>query len=256
MLKPDLLIGRRFAEAQKPPGRILLCAVTGSHHYGFPSPDSDLDLKGIHLAPTEALLGLDDLEETHDRLEPFEGVECDLTSHEARKALKLLLGGNGNLLERILSPFQIYETADLTELQALARKSLSRRFHKHYRGYFLGMRAEHERSEYPRAKTLLYSYRVALTGAHLLGTGELIADLNLTAPEYGFHEVTELIALKQEQGEKAIVPTEQDIALRCRWQELASLLEEALEHSRLPEEAPNRAEIAAWLLDKRLECLR
>ncbi len=64
MLTPDLEIGRRFVDGNKPPGQMLLCAVTGSHHYGFPSPDSDLDLKGIHLSPIESLLGLEDPVET------------------------------------------------------------------------------------------------------------------------------------------------------------------------------------------------
>ena len=48
--QPDLALARRFVEAHPPPGRVLLCTITGSHNYGFPSPDSDLDIKGIHLA--------------------------------------------------------------------------------------------------------------------------------------------------------------------------------------------------------------
>lgn len=31
--------------------RHLVVALSGAHAYGFPSPDSDLDLKAIHLAP-------------------------------------------------------------------------------------------------------------------------------------------------------------------------------------------------------------
>ena len=58
MSTPDLELDRRFLKKNPPPGRVLCCAVTGSHHYGFSSPDSDLDLKGIHLCPTEVLLGL------------------------------------------------------------------------------------------------------------------------------------------------------------------------------------------------------
>ncbi len=255
MLTPDLDIGRRFVEANKPPGRMLLCAVTGSHHYGFPSPDSDLDLKGIHLAPTADLLGLDDPVETRDRLEIFEDVECDYTSHEAKKALKLLLTGNGNMLERILSPFQLYETDDLEELRQLARGAMSKRFFNHYRGYFKGMCAEHERSEEPRVKTLLYSYRVSLTGAHLLRTGDLQADLNITAPEYGFEEIRELITFKREQGEKSALPASADERFKNRWPALERLLEESVATSRLPDEPDNRNEISECLKAKRLENL-
>jgi hypothetical protein len=33
--------------------------LSGAHAYGFPSPDSDLDLKAIHVAKTADLLGFD-----------------------------------------------------------------------------------------------------------------------------------------------------------------------------------------------------
>jgi predicted nucleotidyltransferase len=252
MLTPDLDIGRRFVDANKPPGRMLLCAVTGSHHYGFPSPDSDLDLKAIHLAPTADFLGLDDPVETRDRLAVFEGAECDFTSHEAKKALKLLLAGNGNMLERILSPFQLYETAEAADLRRLARRSISKRFYNHYRGYFKGMCAEHDRGGRPQAKTLLYSYRVALTGAHLLRTGELEANLGITADKYGYEDVTELIRFKRDQGEKSALPDDLNESFRLRWPGLERLLDEALATSALPDEPPNREDIARWLKQTRM----
>ena len=37
--------------------RHVVISLSGAHAYGFPSPDSDLDLKCVHLAPTESLLG-------------------------------------------------------------------------------------------------------------------------------------------------------------------------------------------------------
>ncbi|MEO8876424.1 MAG: nucleotidyltransferase domain-containing protein, partial [Polyangiaceae bacterium] len=41
--------------------------LSGAHAYGFPSPDSDLDLKAIHVAKTEDLLGFDVPVPTFDR---------------------------------------------------------------------------------------------------------------------------------------------------------------------------------------------
>jgi len=72
MLIPDLELGRRFLAANPPPGEVLSCGATGAHLYGFPSPDSDLDLKGIHLASTESVLGLRRMPEAFDRLEVAE----------------------------------------------------------------------------------------------------------------------------------------------------------------------------------------
>jgi predicted nucleotidyltransferase len=251
VLEPDLERGRRFIAASSPPGRILLCGVTGSHFYGFPSPDSDLDLKGIHLAPTASMLGLEPPDETFDRLEVFDELECDYTSHEARKALSLLLRGNGNMLERVLSPFQLYETPELTALQSLARGAISKRFAEHYRGFFKGMCREHERADEPHAKTLLYAYRVALTGIHLLHTGELIGDVAITAPLYGCDSVAELAQLKRSGGEHLTVSAAEDARHRSRWVELENMLGAALAESQLPEEPPNTQQCEAWLVAAR-----
>lgn len=247
MYEPAIDVGRRYVLANQPTGRIILCAVTGSHHYGFASADSDLDLKGIHLAPTGQWLGLEDPVETCDSLRVFEGVECDLTLHEARKALRLLLGGNGNMLERILSPYQLFETPEAAELRALLPGCLSRRFHHHYAGYFRGQMREHEKAAHPQAKTMLYTFRVALTGAHLLRTGELVVDLNRNCRESGFDEVSELVELKRAGGEHAVMPPDLDAALRRRWPDLEQRLADAHRESPLPLEPPGQAALSDWL---------
>ncbi|HEY8374964.1 MAG TPA: nucleotidyltransferase domain-containing protein, partial [Nannocystis sp.] len=190
---PDLELGRRFLLTCAVPGDVLQCGVTGSHAYGFSSPDSDLDLKGVFIAPTRALLGLRRPNDAVERLTTFEGLECDLSLIEVGRALALLLAGNGNMLERLLTPFQLYTSPEVEELQALARGAISRRFIRHYQGFFRGTCREHERSQPPRAKGLLYAYRVALTGVHLLRTGELETDLRRLAPMCGYEDALALI---------------------------------------------------------------
>jgi predicted nucleotidyltransferase len=248
---PNLDHGRRFIADNAPEGRVILCGVTGSHFYGFPSPDSDLDLKGIHVAPTESVLGLDQPPETFDRLEVFEGLECDYTSHEARKALSLLLRGNGNMLERILSPFQLYETPELMQLQFLARGAISKCFASHYKGFFKGMCREHGLADDPRAKTLLYAYRVALTGIHLMRTGELVGDVSVTAPLYGFESVTDLAAVKRAGAEHVSLSPAEDEQHRGRLVELEAALAAACDQSRLPEHPVNAAACEQWLITLR-----
>lgn len=248
VLEPNLEHGQRFIAQNSPGGRVLQCGVTGSHFYGFPSPDSDLDLKGIHVAPTESVLGLQQPPETFDRLEVFDGLECDYTSHEVRKALSLLLRGNGNMLERILSPIQLYDTPELAELQRLARGAISKRFSTHYKGFFKGMCREHGLAEEPRAKTLLYAYRVALTGMHLMRSGELVGDVAITAPLYGFDSVGELAALKQAGTEYIALSAEEDAQHRTGLSELEAKLAAACDESRLPEQPPNADECKAWLI--------
>jgi hypothetical protein len=55
--------------------RHLVVALSGAHAYGFPSPDSDHDLKAIHIAPTATLLGLAEVPTASERAEVIEGVE-------------------------------------------------------------------------------------------------------------------------------------------------------------------------------------
>jgi predicted nucleotidyltransferase len=246
--------GRRFIAQCPVPGEVLQCGVTGSHDYGFSSPDSDLDLKGLFLAPTRRLLGLHRPGDSFDRLTDFAGTECDLTLTEAGKGLQLLVAGNGNLLERLLSKFQLYPGPELLALQELARGAVSRRFARHYQGFFRGMCREHERAERPRAKSLLYAYRVALTGIHLLRTGELIADLRELAPRLGYPDALALVKVKVEGAEKGAVDPEIDARHRAAWPALEADLQAALERSPLPEEAANEAACEAWLVD--LRCAR
>ena len=106
----DLELARRFL-AQKGAASPLVVGVTGAHAYGFPSADSDLDLKGVHEASATALMGLEQPPQTVEVVELFEGREIDYTSHEILgHSLRLLARGNGNLLERILSPLQCVAT--------------------------------------------------------------------------------------------------------------------------------------------------
>jgi predicted nucleotidyltransferase len=244
-------IATRFLDGSPPDGTVVLCAITGSHIYGFSSPDSDIDIKGIHLAPTEVVLGLRPPPLAHDRLTIFEGVECDLTTHEAGAALALMLKGNGNMLERIFSPIQLVRSPAADELRELARGALSRRCIGHYLGFFKGMQRESLRQEAPRAKTLLYSYRVALTGIHLLLTGTVVSDLPTLAREHGYPEVDELVSVKREGTEKGVLPSGDAERFRAAWPRLEAGLEEAHSRSPLPSEAPNVEAVNDWLVAQR-----
>lgn len=255
IIEPDLDLGKRFLDRNPPPGTVIYCAVSGAHLYGFASRDSDIDLKGVHAVPVERLLGLAQRLEAHNRLEVFEGVECDLTTLELAKALSLVLQGNGNTVEQIFSPYQLAPCQALDELRELTRGALSRRFYRHYNGFFRGMRREHENSSVPQAKTLLYSFRVALTGVHLLATGEVVAHLPALADRYGFQSVLDVVELKRTEGERAALPPSLDAALRSCWPAVQERLDGALERSPLPDEPPNEAAIERWLVQLRMSHL-
>src|SRR5438477_12585275 len=94
-------IARRVLDEEAARREHVVVYLSGAHAYGFPSPDSDLDLKAIHVARTEDLLGFEVPSPTVDRAEILDGVEIDYTSNELAHALSGILAGNGNFLERV-----------------------------------------------------------------------------------------------------------------------------------------------------------
>lgn len=96
-------------------------------------------------------------------------------------------------------------------------------------------------------KKVLYVLRTALTGTHLLLTGEIVTDLRVLVDEHGFGEARELLEIKR-TGERAALP--KDLAERwlVRAARVFELLESARARSILPEEPSNREAMDAWLV--------
>jgi predicted nucleotidyltransferase len=166
---------------------LLFATVSGAHLYGFPSRDSDVDLRGAHLLPPQALVGLREPEETRSRMWDKDGIELDLVTHDLRKFARLMLRRNGYVLEQLLSPLVVHTTAVHAELVALAPDVLTRHHAHHYRGFAGTQWRLYEKTR--ELKPLLYTFRVLLTGIHLMRTGRVEAHLPtlldaVAAPSY------------------------------------------------------------------------
>ena len=230
--------------------------VSGAHLYGFPSPDSDVDLRGAHLLPLRAVVGLDLPDQTVERKLDLDGVEVELVSHDLGKYLRLLVKNNGYVLEQIFSPLIVSGQGFLDELRPLAGHCITRHHYHHYRGFLATQRKLLEKQEPKIVKTLLYAYRVLLTGIHLLRTGEVEASLLRLAQEYQRPFLSELIAQKQE---------EKGPARGLDWKfhnaqlhELEELLDKAFQESTLPEERDRRAVnefLVGWRIDVGARCV-
>ncbi|MGV9339468.1 nucleotidyltransferase domain-containing protein [Streptomyces sp. NPDC003688] len=180
------------------PHPLLFATVSGAHLYGFPSRDSDVDLRGVHLLPAADLVGLREPEETRSRDWVRDGVEMDLVTHDLRKFVRLMLRRNGYVLEQLLSPLVVHTTDAHRELAALAPGVLTSHHAHHYRGFAGTQWRLFEKTG--ELKPLLYTFRVLLTGVHLMRSGEVEAHLptllgELEAPGY----LPELIAAKAER---------------------------------------------------------
>ena len=81
---------------------------------GFPSADSDYDVRFIYLHPRDWYLSID-LEQKRDVVECFIGGQLDINGWDLRKALQLLRKGNPPLMEWLGSPIVYWEEFTVAE---------------------------------------------------------------------------------------------------------------------------------------------
>lgn len=226
----DLDLSPVIAEQPDP---VLFATVSGAHLYGFPSRDSDVDLRGVHLLPAADLVGLREPDETRSRMWVRDGVEMDLVTHDLRKFVRLMLRRNGYVLEQLLSPLVVHTTDTHRELAALAPAVLTSHHAHHYRGFARTQWRLFERTG--ELKPLLYTLRVLLTGIHLMRSGEVQPHLPTLSEEVDAapDRLPELIAAKaeREHGEAPV-----DLArVRADVERLHGVLDEAQAASVLPD---------------------
>jgi uncharacterized protein len=191
----DLRALGNLIDAELP--RALFITVSGAHLYGFESVDSDIDLRGAFAAPIDDVLGLFRVNETRERELDLSGIEVELVAHEAAKYLRLMSRHNGYILEQVFSPLIVRGQSFLERLRPMARLFITRRCYQHYRGFLQSQLKLLARQETKKAKSLLYAYRVVLTGIHLLRTGEVEASLPRLNEDFGLSFIGELIDRKR-----------------------------------------------------------
>lgn len=225
---------RRELEAHPYP--VLFATVSGAHLYGFPSPDSDYDLRGVHILPLEEIFGLKQGPETVEHSGIREGVEMDVVTQEAKKFIRLMLKRNGYVLEQLYSPLVLKTSSAHEELMELGKNCVTRHHVHHYQGFAENQWRLFRKEELPRVKPLLYVFRVLLTGIHLMRTGEVEANLVLLNQEFHLDFLDELIKLKLEGPEKGRI---EHAHIEFYEKSFLSLLEQLKlesERSRLPDE--------------------
>jgi len=226
---------RLRAIAARQPYPLLFASISGAHLYGFPSPDSDYDLRGVHLLPIAEVVGLQPGRETMQRSYDDGGLDIDIVTHDALKFFGLLLKKNGVVLEELYSPLVVLTTPEHEELKSIARGCITRNHGYHYLGFVRTQWGSFVKEKPRRVKPLLYVYRVLLTGLHLLRTGEVEANLLHLNESFRLPYIDDLVALKVSGSERA---TLDDIDMLFHEREVERLeraLVEAKEASKLPE---------------------
>jgi len=202
------------------PYPLLFATISGAHLYGFASPDSDYDLRGVHVLPLTKIAGLYPQQNTLEVSKITDGLELDLVTHDIDKFFRLLLKRNGYVLEQLYSPLVVRSTPEHEELKAIANNCITRHHAHHYLGFARNQWRLFAKENPPRVKPLLYLYRVLLTGIYLMQTGRIEANLRNLNQEFNLSCIPDLIDLKAAGTEKEKI---QNINLEFHQQEYERL---------------------------------
>jgi predicted nucleotidyltransferase len=203
---------RLTAVASEEGVRLLLAIESGSRAWGFPSPDSDYDVRFIYVRPRRDYLALQPVRDVIER--PIVD-EIDLNGWDIRKALGLMLKNNSVLSEWIESPIS-YRAPD----PAIARIAtlVDRHFDPHsYAAHYasLGKGAVHRWLEQDggiAVKRYFYALRPALAIRALrldpsrrppMQLQQLAAQSDLGSSLCD--EINRLVALKAETREAGLI---------------------------------------------------
>lgn len=241
------------AIVREQPYPLIFASISGAHLYGFPSPDSDYDLRGAHVLPVRQVVGLVPIEETIEIEEVRNGLELDLVTHDVKKFFKLLLKPNGYVLEQVFSPLVVQTSPEHAELRSIAHQCITRRHVKHYQGFTESQWQLFAKEHPRRVKPLLYVFRVLLTGIHLLRTGEVQANLRTLNAEFRLSYIDDLIARKLAGPEHATLEDADLSFYEAERARLEGLLHVAGDTSSLPDTPTSAAALNDLLVRVRLQ---
>jgi len=197
--------------------KVLYACETGSRAWGFPSPDSDYDVRMIYMHDIDWYLSLSDKKDTIEFMS--DDGELDVTGWDIKKCLKLMWKSNGALLERVQSPVVYREEKDISSLL----KDYSEKCYApiatmhHYLGMAKNSFEEVDGKDEIKLKKLFYALRSTLACKWILEkdsippivftimVNELSFDQNLK------DKIVNLIGLKSGKTEKYIHPAEKDL---------------------------------------------
>ncbi len=220
---------------ERQPYPLLFATVSGAHLYGFPSPDSDYDLRGVHVLPLREVAGLYQPRETIEVEEMRDGLELDLVTHDVAKFFGLMLKRNGYVLEQLFSPLIVHTTPEHDELKAIAPRCITKYHAHHYLGFARTQWRLFEKESPRRVKPLLYVYRVLLTGIHLMQTGEVEANLVTLNERFKLPYIPELVERKLSGPEKGTLDDADTTFHEREYERLLAALEAARDESNLLE---------------------
>jgi predicted nucleotidyltransferase len=239
-----LIDGRLIQVTQEQTYPLMFATLSGTHLYGFPSSDSDYDLRGAHILPLTEIVGLHPPNESIEVYKTVDELYLDLVTHEVRKYILMLLKQNGTILEQIFSPLVVHTSPEHEELKAIAQGCITRQHAQHYLGLARSQWKQFNQQNPRQVKPLLYVYRALLAGINLMRTGSVEANLDALNLSFRLDYLPNLILRKVEGAERAVLAGA-DIAFHEReYERLYKTLEQAGEASSLPDKVSDETQSA------------
>jgi len=192
--------------------RILFACESGSRAWGFPSPDSDYDVRFVYAHPEDWYLSIT---EKQDVVELPVNEVLDINGWDLRKAIRLAAKSNAVIFEWIQSPV-VYQQAPefVARFNSIAPECFSPIAAMHH--YLSQAKKKYEEcvsDEQVKLKRYMYCLRAVLSGLWIANRKtippmELIYLLD-EMPDAGLKaKVASLISLKATQAESYVHPHE------------------------------------------------
>jgi len=150
---------------------VIYRCVTGSRSYGLDTATSDVDTRGVYLAPAARQWSL------YGVPEQLENAATDEVYWELQKFLVLALKANPNVLEVLYTPEVLFATTLAEELRALRGCFLSKLVFQTYNGYVLSqfrkLTIRRDKGLPPKWKHAMHLIRLLLAGIATLERHEV-----------------------------------------------------------------------------------
>lgn len=205
----DLIKAKLQEIEEKEQIHIIHCVESGSRAWGFPSPDSDYDVRFIYIRKPDYYMRL---EKTRDVIEWQLDDTLDINGWDLQKALRLLHKSNPTLFEWNESPIVYKTTEAWASLQPLIRDCfMAKPGLFHYISMAKSNYREYLRSDMVKLKKYFYVLRPVLASLWILRnenappmTFSVLKDACL--PEHLLPIVDHLLEMKMASSEMADGP--------------------------------------------------
>lgn len=211
-------ISEKLKEAeQEHNARMIIAIESGSRAWGFPSKNSDYDVRFIYARPMDRYLSVEPCRDTieTDMIDDLKlGVPLDLRGWDIRKALQLAAKSNAVLIEWLTSPVRYMENAAATEKLLRFAKSCVNldSLAYHYNRLARNSWDRIEERESPKLKLYCYALRPALALEWIEKLGDVPPmDMHSLCGQSSLDEkllaeIKKLLVLKSSANEEDLVP--------------------------------------------------